>query len=123
MDDIAKDLIVPKKRNRREFSLEEKQKLFEQWKVSGLNKNQFCKQHDLVLSAFSKWCRQFMIPKANDKLKNYWTPVLLKANEATKEEVTVEVAMPNQMTMRFRIKLSSLNGLLKELYHAPPIVR
>lgn len=114
---------MPKKRNRREFSLEEKQRLFEQWKVSGLNKNQFCKQHDLVLSTFSKWCRQFMIPKANDKLKNYWTPVLLKANEGTREEVTVEVAMPNQMTMRFRIKLSSLNTLLKELYHAPPIVR
>lgn len=115
--------IITKKRGRRKFSLEDKQELCEQWQASGLNKHQFCKQNDLVLTAFSKWCNKFL-PENTDASKRNWIPVVSQNNPHKEEERTsVEIMLPNKMIIHVSLNLSYLKTLLQELCHANTVIR
>ncbi len=120
---MMKSIPRPTKRARRKFSLNDKKKLCEQWQASGLNKHQFCKQQDLVLTAFSKWCHK-LLPNNIDVCQKDWAPVALRDNaDRVKEPISVETLLPNKMILRLSLALSCLNELLKDLYHAAPIIR
>lgn len=119
---MMKSIHRPAKRARRKFSLNDKQKLCEAWQASGLNKHQFCKQKDLVLTAFSKWCNRFLLN--TDACQKNWAPVVLQDNlSKVKEPISVEILLPNKMIMRLSLALTCLNELLKDLYHATPTIR
>ena len=39
-------------------SFEERIAIVREWKASGINKRQFCKDHNFVYSSFCKWCQK-----------------------------------------------------------------
>lgn len=43
---------------RKNRSLEERIKLYEEWRLSGLKKNEFCKLNNLSRSNFYKWLKE-----------------------------------------------------------------
>jgi len=75
---VNKDQIskIVKKRAKRTFSSVDKQRFYLLWKESGLKKSQFCKNHDLVLSAFTKWCRKISLDKHLQSSENDWVPIV-----------------------------------------------
>lgn len=124
METISKNLKSSKKRSRRKFSFNEKQKIYEEWETSGLNKIQFCKQRDLAPSVFSRWCHQLSSRPIHEAPKDNWIPVVLKgtSHKEGQDEITVEMTLPNKIGLKFMVKISCLNALLKELYHATPTI-
>jgi transposase-like protein len=85
------------KRPKRYFSQEDKQNLYIQWKASGLNRTRFCREHDLVASAFSKWCKQLHSNKKISTPENNWIPVVSKeiSSEPQKEVTFINLNIPN----------------------------
>ena len=93
---------IAENRPRRTFSLEDKQKFYLQWKKSGLSISRFCKDNDLVHSAFANWC-QTLSSNKTIKDKNDWTPVVPKEQ-------------PQQANcLQIQIKLSSTTKILISL--------
>lgn len=89
--EIQKSKII-KRRPKRRFSLGDKQKLYTQWKKSGLTMTKFCKEKDLVHSAFSNWRKKFSSGQTV-KNKNYWMPVV------TKEKTLENDYLPKQINL------------------------
>ena len=85
---MISDKPAKTKRDRRNFSQAEKQRLYQEWKLSGLNRHKFCEKHDLVLSAFGKWCRKIAnegsLPTQSDWVPVVATPIGFQT-EANKE--------------------------------------
>lgn len=64
---------IVKKKYKRVYTLEDKQRYLNLWKTSGLKKSKFCKEHGLNLSAFSQWKKQ----SSHNKFKqNPWLPMM-----------------------------------------------
>lgn len=112
------------KRDRRIFSIDEKQKLYQQWKLSGVNKNQFCKQNDLVASAFSKWCRKFSSNETISTTQSNWVPVISKneISELPKSPTLIEIKISNPTKIIIFLFMLSLVLVLKEMFHAIKVI-
>lgn len=123
MPNLTQKAISKKNRDRRDFTLDHKKQLCAQWRASGLNRYQFCKQNDLVLSAFSKWCDQIKPEDNNAGLDNDWLPLIGQSDAQSEEEVSVKIMLPTQMAVHVPLKLSSLKTLLQELCHATTVIR
>lgn len=114
-----------KKRPKRIFSLEDKKRLYAEWQKSGLNKNQFCKKQDLVLSAFAKWCRQLSLNQAGPISEKNWVPVVSKdmIQDKSEKSMLIDIKFSNGMAFQTSLTFSKFTQLLKELCHADTIVR
>lgn len=70
---------IIKRRPKRTFTLREKQKLYDEWQKSGLTMTKFCKEKDLIHSAFSNWRKKFSSEQTPSNNSN-WIPVVTKKN-------------------------------------------
>lgn len=86
---IQKTKII-KKRPKRIFSLEDKQKFYTQWKKSGLTITKFCKEKDLVHSAFSNWIKKFS-PEQTVQNKDNWIPLVTKEKSPEIDYLPVQI--------------------------------
>ena len=102
---------------------EEKQKLCDQWKVSGKSKTQFCKEIGLPLGTFAHWCKQVYPPlKKNSDI----LPVKIinkhPVSQEDTEKTKIIVSMGNT-TISFKLTIKNLVPFIQELSHAVTTIR
>lgn len=123
---MASEDQIPKmkaRRSKRNFSVEDKKRYYSLWKTSGLTMQRFCKEQDLVSSAFAKWCRMLSsLEKTSESSQNNWTPVIAKENvlENGSHLMALEIKIPNSikiyiclflLILFFRESISAINAL------------
>lgn len=106
---MMKNIELPKskiiqKRPKRTFSLEDKLKLYEQWRKSGLSMSKFCKENDLVHSAFGNWRKKFSIEQTIGN-KEHWIPVVAKEQPLKDNFLHVEISFPNTIKVLISLLL------------------
>lgn len=89
-----------KRRPKRKFTLEDKQKLYSEWKRSGLTMTRFCKEKDLIHSAFSNWRKKFASEQTVKNRCN-WIPVVNK--EKLKPAKTDNLPIPINLNLTTQI--------------------
>jgi len=109
------------KRLKPKFSAVDKQKLYSEWKVSGLSKSEFCKKEGLVFSIFLRWCQEFSCHEPGSGLSLKKSQVFSVSKNTTKKLETpmlIEIKLPNGMTFSTSFKLTCFLSLLKDLNYA-----
>ena len=124
------------KKQKKVFSLENKKKLYQQWKESHQSKHEFCKSAGVSKTSFYKWCQWFECPKKKDE-KNKKNPMTsfvpitcegkssmsLGLKEIDEDFVPLEWALLNGMKIVFQVPAHKINALIKESCHAARIIR
>lgn len=94
----------------------DKQKIFSEWKTSGLSKSEFCKKKILKLSVFSSWCRELSSNQSKLLLKkNSIFSVLKNIDKEPKAPVLIEITLPSGMIFSTSFKLTSFLSFLKDM--------
>jgi len=108
---------------RKIYSLKEHQAFCADWKRSGMNMEQFCKNKDFSKSALYQWCRH-LNPKKDNPEKS-WVPVkaIQEREVGLDGTVLVELSLPNQSIVRIRISRSKVISFLQELSDATTVIR
>ncbi len=106
---------------------EEQKSICENWKASGISKQQFCYEHKLPTSTFYGWCAKLW---SNNKPqhKKLFSPVipiqpLTKNKIKDKNEGIIKITLPNQAIVKVILPLKELGNLLQELCYATTIIR
>ena len=98
----------------KKLSWAEKKALYERWKKSGLNKNQFCKKVGLKLATFCAWCSR--LEKTKLASENALCAITIKAEKPKvgpdAEEVSIELKFPNQISAHVKMKGTQLGPQL-----------
>ncbi|OGV39293.1 MAG: hypothetical protein A3F46_07440 [Legionellales bacterium RIFCSPHIGHO2_12_FULL_42_9] len=96
---------------------EEKVKICERWKQSGLSKVMYCKRHSLVFSTFCSWCDRLWPKGASGQLCQVAVlDTMQKKNMAP--PMTIEVSLPNQISAKVSLHEHQVLNLIKELVYA-----
>lgn len=102
----------------------DKKAMCEQWKASGKTKSQFCKEQGIPLQTFWAWCdRLWPCPKKQSQLAKV---IVVDKKNTAKEELnltTVEMILPNQAIIRFKLPNQEIAMFVQEMCHANSIVR
>ena len=103
-----------------ELSIEQKLAYCAQWKESGLSKKAFCKEKNITMGSFHYWYHQLYMKKSSQ-----WSPVIKKSQPLSQmeERLQIEVALPNQVTLRLSILESHVVVFIQELSGAITIIR
>lgn len=78
-----------------ETKREEMFALIQKWETSGIQQEQFCKEHEVKMSTFGYWRTQYL--KHQKKSDPAFVPV-----EATGSAEDIEVVFPNGVTVRLK---------------------
>ncbi len=101
-----------------------KKELCEKWKISGLDKGSFCKEHNLSRSALYNWCKKFGIPFCEKSSSFVPVKVSSKTSISNFElNSPVEVFLPNQTMIRVKLPHARLVSFIQELTHAVTTIR
>lgn len=114
MKPVKRDAIG--RRAKRFFSHEDKQKLFHEWRNSGLRKSQFSKEKGLSSTAFALWCKTF-------ETKKDWLPLVSKETTLPLPLILFEVTIPNGMVFKTSFNPTEFLSFLKSLEDAFTTVR
>ncbi|MFA6038520.1 MAG: hypothetical protein WC748_10420 [Legionellales bacterium] len=113
--------------NKRKLSWESKVALCHEWKKSGGTKSEFCRKHDLTISAFYSWCDKLW-PK-DRKIKSKLTPVRIIELDSIKNhqqmhdgQINLKLLLPNA-TMHMTLPMTSAITFIKELCDAVAVIR
>lgn len=102
----------------------EQKVLCEQWKASGLKREQFCKKHAIPTSTFYGWCKKLW---PTDKInKSTFLPIVPLAKETRQyniEESTLELNLPGQIVVKVTLPLKDIVAFIQELSHAATTIR
>ncbi len=103
------------------YSVEEKLALCEEWKRSGMGIEQFCKAKGISKSALYKWGRTLSL-QSQDKAKN-WVLVKPAQEPSSENEVLIELTLPNQSLARIKVVRTEAVSFFQELYYAIAAIR
>ena len=106
------DEKIGRKYVKRKFSFEDRQKYYNLWKNSGLNKSKFCKEHNLSVTAFSNWCNK----------QNSWLPVSTSSNSAEELSSQAKIELNIPPGIKKFLYSSSIILILLELFHAIAVI-
>lgn len=109
-----KKSVFLKKNLKHIFSLEDKRKFYFEWENSGLSKSKFCKKKGLLLSSFSRWCKEFSFDKSNRSSQEDEISSILK-NIPCEKSILVEIKLPNGMMFSSSFELPYFILFLKSL--------
>jgi hypothetical protein len=88
--------------------------LIREWKESGTNQQDFCRQHDLSMHAFYYWLRKYK--QVNTASENSFLPVEIRppANGARDE---IHIHYPNgvMITLDKSVSISRIRSLIKAI--------
>lgn len=104
-------------------SLEEKTRLYWEWKSSGWSQTRFCRKHNISLDTFIEWSLQVKNQPVSHFCEIQPIPVLPIAGEAVIEAMTVELAFPNKVTARIQANEHQFVVLLREVLNAASVIR
>lgn len=99
------------------YAWEEKVKICERWKRSGLSKVTYCKRNSLVFSTFCGWCDRLW-----PKVSTGQFCQVVEISSTNKKEmnlpITIEVSLPNQVSAKVSLHEHQIINLIKELVYA-----
>ena len=107
-------------------SKEEKQRLFEQWEVSGKTKSEFCNEIGIPLGTFTHW-----VKKKYDEPKKSRTNILpLKiisksqhSSDSTDEKMGIEIFLGTHTKICINLPIKNLISFIQELSYATSAIR
>lgn len=103
---------------------EEKVKICEEWKQSGLGKKVFCKQKGIAPATFHGWCQKLWDIKAVFGNKLCAVKVVDKDAAVVKAEpIVLEVFFSNTVMARIKATEIQFSFLLREILDATQIIR
>jgi hypothetical protein len=111
---------------RKKLSPNERRALCQQWRTSGLNQAEFCKQQGVALSSFRQWLSDRPLIDVQPHLKNIpaWVPMEIKNNAKIPEEsLVIEIILPNKIRLKFSVAYSKINSVIEQLSHANTVLR
>jgi hypothetical protein len=105
-------------------SLEEKTRLYLEWKSTGWSQTRFCRKHKIPLDIFIEWSRQVKTQQESHFCEVQPIPAHHpEPSEVTIEGMTIELAFPNKITARIQANEHQFVVLLREVLNAASIVR
>lgn len=107
--------MLLKKAPKRKFTLEEKKRLYFEWKAGNLTKSKFCKEKGVALSDFSQWCQIFSVNGRGVSAKKSAGSMLDSIGKASEEPVLVEIRLPTGMVFSTSLNLPCLLSLLTDV--------
>jgi len=111
-----------KRKSQRNFSLEDKKRLYSEWQASGLSQLNFCKKKGLVLSVFSEWCRKLSFSKNTKKdlsLEKDWSSLIAKIFLRALSQYWLKSNYPMESYLPVLLGYLSFRSLLKDF----PVMR
>jgi transposase-like protein len=110
----------------RRYTYEERKKILECWKNSTVPRNNFCKEHGIAPSTLYKWLNS--LTNTLESNSNLLTPISLIGNneiviKEDTEQTLIELSLPTQTVMRFKLPIKDLVLLVTELSHATATIR
>jgi transposase-like protein len=110
----------------RRYTLEEKKEILELWKISNLSKINFCKEHGIAPSTLHKWLNPLSETLQSSIIHLTPVSVVNKKELVVKEETEqtlIELSLPSQSVMRFKLPIKDLVLFVTELTHATATIR
>ncbi len=104
-------------KSRHGLTWEEKVKICERWKLSGLSKVTYCKRNRLVVSTFCSWCDRLW-PKVNAGQFCQVAGVSVTNKKTQELPITIEVCLPNQVSAKVSLHEDQVLNLIKGLVYA-----
>src|SRR3990167_1221075 len=99
-----------------QLTWEEKVKICEEWRASGLSKEGFCKQKGVATGTFYGWCQKLWPSK---RLRKSGFSEVKVIDATTKiEPIVLEVSFPNAIMARIKATEIQFSFLLRELLDA-----
>jgi len=119
---VESDQVLRRRKRRKVYSVEEKKKLCQQWKCSGLSLHQFCEQQNLAKSSFYGWCQRY---GTDEVTESAFSPVTAPASsqEIVQNHVTIELLLSTGTPLRLSFREDKLIDFLQELMYATNVIR
>ena len=103
---------------------EDKIKICEEWKASGLSKERFCKQKGVAIGTFYGWCQKLWPSKRFPRGGFREVKIIDKAEPSMKvEAIVLEVSFPNAVVARIKATEMQFSFLLRELLDETKVIR
>ncbi len=88
--------------------------LIREWKESGINQKDFCRQHDLTMHSFYYWLRKYK--QINTPLENGFLPVEIKPPvNGTRGDIQIHYPNGVQITLDKSVSISRIRALIKSI--------
>lgn len=106
-----------------EPNLEEKTRLYAEWKGTGWSQTRFCKKYNIPLNTFIKWSWQVRAQPESHfcEVKPIISQPMIR--EVVVEAMTVDLAFPNKVTARIQANEHQFVVLLREVLNAASVIR
>src|SRR5690348_15526883 len=96
----------------------EQKALCEQWKASGIKREEFCKKHGVPASTFYGWCNKLWPTKKFEKSSFVpIIPLIKRPNHISVEQSTLEISLPSQILVKISLPLRDIVTFIQELSH------
>ena len=120
---VEKETISPSKSA--QLSVQQKLDYCSEWEKSGLSKIQFCRMHNISLSAFKYWRTHIYTKRKKQNQSSSWAPVVAKSQAIMKKEcaLQLEFEWPNKVVLRVSLSSDHAVQFIQELSHAIAVVR
>jgi transposase-like protein len=110
----------------RRYTLEEKKEILERFKISNLSRINFCKEHGIAPSTLHKWLNP--LEGAVKSSTIHLTPVSIidkkeRGVQEDTEQTLIELSLPSQTVIRFKLAIKDLVLFVTELTHATATIR
>jgi hypothetical protein len=89
--------------------------LIKKWKISGINQQEFCDQHDLSIHTFYYWLRKF---RQSESVRSGFVPVEISGiNNKVQGNGEIRIEYPNGvlLTVNESVKISRIKALIKAI--------
>jgi len=106
-------------------SAEERGRICEAWKQSGLSKIEFCRQNNIAYTPFSRWLSKFRnsnneanagdVNNVNQDNSKSDAIKFLQVGTIISERNFLEITLPNSVNFKFHLSQDNINGFLLEL--------
>jgi hypothetical protein len=107
---------------RKKLIEKEQRQYYQFWKMSGLSKSAFCKQHAIAAGTFYAWCDRY---ERDSTVASGFSPIIaaVKTASPAADSIDIELTFPNQLQVRLCLREDRLVSFLQELCHATATIR
>ena len=102
-----------------EPSIEEKTRLYTEWKNTGWGQTRFCRKHNIPLDTFIKWSWEVRAVASS----SFCEVQPISQSLVTDSSMMVELSFPNKVTARIEANEQQFVLLLREVLHASSVIR
>lgn len=103
----------------------DKEEICNEWRRSGLNRQQFCAKKNINVSTFAGWCSKLW-PQTQPTEGQLLCPVdiaEIKSTLPASESIVLEIAFPNAIIAKIQATVGQFSYLLREIVDATAVIR